>query len=599
MRLQLAAIGFLHAVAIPFAFAAPPTIGGCQVFPADNYWNTPIDTLPVHASSNAWVTTIGNAAHLHADWGNNLADNFGIPFITVSGAQPLVQIRNYSDPPFNDPSIDFSGESDPGPYPIPPNAPIEGGAPGTGDTHVLVVETTHCVLYELYFANGPQPDNTWFASSYAKWPLGSNALRPAGWTSADAAGLPIFPGLVRYDEAASGEITHAIRFTASSIWGRDSTTGDQKYLWPARHASGNNSTPTRPPMGARFRLKASYAIPATFDPLTQAILRAMKKYGIILADGGSNWFFQGTSDTRWPDAVFSEIASVAGSNFEAVDTSLLQVSPDSAQASVPVVTDPPRLANISTRGDVLTGDNVMIGGFIIGGSINKTVAIVATGPSLAGFGIANPLMNPTITLVRQSDHVVIATNDDWQSDANAPLLQQSGFAPPDPRESGLYVNLPPGAYTAIVSGANGGIGVGLIGIFEIDRPDIPLINISTRGLVQTGDNVMIGGFIVQGSGPQKVAVTATGPSLVPFGITNPLSNPTLTIVRSSDQAVIATNDDWQSDPGAAALQASGFAPSDPRESGLVLTLDPGGYTAIVSGVGGATGVSVVGVFTVP
>ena len=599
MRLQLAAIGLLHVLAIPFAFAAPPMVGGCQVFPADNYWNTPVDNLPVHPSSGAWVTTIGKASHLHADWGNVLSDNFGIPFITVTGAQPLVQIRNYSDPPFNDPSIDYSDESDPGPYPIPPNAPIEGGAPGTGDTHVLVIETTHCVLYELYNSNGPQPDNTWFASSYAKWPLNSNALRPAGWTSADAAGLPIFPGLVRYDEAASGEITHAIRFTAQSIWGRDAATGDQKFLWPARHASGSNATDTRPPMGARFRLKASYAIPATFDPLTQTILRGMKKYGLVLADGGSNWFFQGVSDTRWPDNVFSEIASVAGSNFEAVDTSLLQVDPDSAQAKQSVVTDPPRLANISTRLQVLTGNDVMIGGFIIGGTAPKTVAIVATGPSLAAFGIANPLADPSLVLVRSSDQTVVASNDNWQSDGNAPLLQATGFAPTNPLESGLYVTLAPGAYTAIVSGAGGGTGVGLVGVFELDRPDVPLINISTRGSVQTGNNVMIGGFIVQGSGPQKVAITATGPSLVAFGISNPLANPTLTIVRSSDQSVIATNDDWQADANAAQLQASGFAPSDPRESGLVLTLDPGAYTAIVSGAGGTTGVSVVGVFTMP
>ena len=512
MRLQLAAVGFLHLLAIGFAHAAPPSIGGCQVFPADNYWNTPVDNLPVHPSSNAWVSTIGNAAHLHADWGNVLADNYGIPFITVTGAQPLVTIHNYSEPgPLFDPSIDYSDESDPGPYPIPPDAPIEGGAPGTGDTHVLVIETTNCVLYELYNANGPQPDNTWFASSYAKWPLDSNALRPAGWTSADAAGLPIFPGLVRYDEAASGEITHAIRFTAQQIWGRDAATGDQKYLWPGRHASGSNTTVTRPPMGARFRLKASYAIPSTFDPLTQTILRAMQKYGLVLADGGSNWYFQGVSDTRWPDAVFSEVASVAGSNFEAVDASMLQVDPDSAQANQSVVTDPPRLANISTRMQVLTGNNVMIGGFIIGGSTPKTVAITVTGPSLAAYGIANPLANPTLTIVRSSDQAVIASNDNWQADANAALLQASGFAPSNALESGLYITLAPGAYTAIVSGSGGGTGVGLIGVFELDRPDVPLVNISTRGQVLTGNDVMIGGFIIQGSGPQTVAITATGP----------------------------------------------------------------------------------------
>ena len=259
----------------------------------------------------------------------------------------------------------------------------------------------------------------------------------------------------------------------------------------------------------------------------------------------------------------------------------------------------PRLANISTRGEVLTGDEVMIGGFIIGGSTPKTLAITATGPSLAPFGISNFLANPMLTLVRSSDQAIIATNDDWQTDANAAQLLASGFAPGNAREAGLYVTLPPGAYTAIVQGAGGGTGVSVVGVFEVDHPEIPLVNISTRGLVQTGGDVMIGGFIVNGSASQTVAITATGPSLAPFGISNFLANPTITVVRSSDQTVVATNDDWQTDANASALQASGFAPGDPHEAGLLLTLPPGAYTVIVQGAGGSTGVSVVGVFTVP
>jgi hypothetical protein len=241
----------------------------------------------------------------------------------------------------------------------------------------------------------------------------------------------------------------------------------------------------------------------------------------------------------------------------------------------------------------------MIGGFIIGGSTNKTVAIVATGPSLTAYGITNPLANPTLTLVRSSDQSVIATNDDWQTDPNASQLQASGFAPSDPREAALYVSLPPGAYTAIVSGAGNTTGVSVVAAYEVDHPESPLTNISTRGYVQTGNNVMIAGFIVQGTTPQTLAITATGPSLTAFGIANPLANPTLTIVRSSDQSVVATNDNWQSDPSAAQLQASGFAPTNPFESGMVLSLQPGAYTAIVSGSGGGTGTSVVGVFALP
>jgi len=312
--------------AIP-SFAAPPSVGGCAILPANNYWNTPVDTLPLHPSSAAWVASVGNTARLHADWGNVLADNYGIPFVTVPGTQPFVPILPAPDEAYED-------ESDPGPYPIPPNAPIEGGPASTGDRHVLVIETTNCVLYELYRATPVNGGAAWTATSWAKWPLGSNALRPAGWTSADAAGLPIFPGLVRYDEVLAGEIAHAIRFTAVNIWGRDATTGARQYLWPARHWSGNGSLSTRPPMGARFRLKASFDV-TPYSPETQVILRAFKKYGLVLADGGSNWFFQGVSDTRWPDDVFSELGSIAGSNFEVVDTSVLQVNPNSAQAQLP------------------------------------------------------------------------------------------------------------------------------------------------------------------------------------------------------------------------------------------------------------------------
>ena len=259
----------------------------------------------------------------------------------------------------------------------------------------------------------------------------------------------------------------------------------------------------------------------------------------------------------------------------------------------------PSLANISTRMQVLTGDEVMIGGFVIGGSANKTVAIVATGPSLGAFGIANPLTNPTLTLVRSSDQTVVATNDDWQTAANAAQLQAAGLAPPDARESAILINLPPGAYTAIVSGVGGTTGVGLVAVYEVDRLEVPIVNLSTRGRVLTGNDRMIGGFVIQGLGPQVVAIVATGPSLRAFGVTDPLNNPTLTLVRSSDQAVIASNGDWQTAANAAQLQAFGFAPSNPAESAILITLNPGAYTAIVEGVGGSTGVGVVGVYIVP
>jgi len=300
---------------------AAATIGGCPVVPSNNYWNTPVDTLPLHPSSATWVNSVGAATKLHHDWGNVLADNYGIPYTTVTGSQPQV--------PITFPVGGYADESDPGPFPIPPNAPIEGGSASDGDRHVLVVDTTNCILYELYYAFPQNNGASWSVYSSAKFDLRSNALRPATWTSADAAGLPIFPGLVRWEEVAAGSIDHAIRFTAAAIWGRNAN--GIEYLWPARHNSGSSTDSTRPPMGARFRLKASFDI-SHFDPRTQVILRAFKKYGLVLADGGSNWYFQGVSDTAWPDTVLDELKSVAGGNFEVVDTSVLQVSPDSGEA---------------------------------------------------------------------------------------------------------------------------------------------------------------------------------------------------------------------------------------------------------------------------
>ncbi len=262
----------------------------------------------------------------------------------------------------------------------------------------------------------------------------------------------------------------------------------------------------------------------------------------------------------------------------------------------PPTGDPPRLGAISTRMDVLTGDDVMIGGFVIQGSTPKTVVIRGRGPSLAGAGVSGVLADPMLQLVRSSDHAIVATNDDWQGAPNAADVSASGFAPSDPKESAILVTLAPGAYTAIVSGVGNTSGVGLVEVFEVDHPENPLAGISTRGRVQTGDNVLIGGIIVQGSGPQTVVVRARGPSLAGSGVAGVLANPMLQIVRSSDHAVIATNDDWQSGPDAAQIQADGFAPGDSAESAIRITLDPGAYTAIVTGVGGTSGVAIVEVF---
>ena len=258
-----------------------------------------------------------------------------------------------------------------------------------------------------------------------------------------------------------------------------------------------------------------------------------------------------------------------------------------------------RLANISTRGNVFSGDEVLIGGFVIGGPGAKTVAIVANGPSLLRSGITDPLAAPTITLVRMSDKQIVATSDAWTAEPEASQVHDSGFAPREPAEAAVVMTLPPGAYTAIVQGANGGTGVTLLGVYEVDHPESPLVNMSTRGHLQVGDDFLIGGFIIGGSSPHQVAIVATGPSLAASGVPATLKNPSFALVRMSDGAVIASNDDWGTDPNAAQLQAKGFAPSDPREAGMLITLQPGAYTALVTDASGQGGTALIGVYNAP
>jgi len=254
--------------------------------------------------------------------------------------------------------------------------------------------------------------------------------------------------------------------------------------------------------------------------------------------------------------------------------------------------NPARLANISTRMQVLTGDNVMIGGFIVGGLQPKQVVVRARGPSLLAAGIAGPLPNPVLQLL--SGASLIASNDDWGTAANAAAITASGFAPSNASESAILATLTPGAYTAIVSGLAGSTGVGIVEVFELDQIHAPLSNISTRGQVLTGDNVMIAGFIIQGDSPQTVIVRARGPSLAAFGIANPLANPVLQVFAGA--SLVGANDDWAGGLDAGTIQAAGFAPSNALESALRLTLAPGAYTVVVSGNAGGTGVAIVEVF---
>ena len=294
------------ALAAPAPSAQAPTLAGCPIFPATNAWNERVDRLPVARNSATLIRSIGLQAHFHADFGSGTWDGgpIGIPYTVVRAGQRRVPV-----------SFDYASESDRGPYPIPSNAPIEGGRNASGDRHVLIVDKAACKLYELYDAHPLRGGAAWHAGSGATWNLRSNHLRPATWTSADAAGLPILPGLARYDEVAQGAILHALRFTAP----RTRTA----FIWPARHEAGDSSSPSLPPMGLRVRLKRSVSLRG-LPRQARVVAIAMQRYGLMLADNGSPWYVSGAPDPRWSNDQLHALDRLTGSDFEVVDASTLR-----------------------------------------------------------------------------------------------------------------------------------------------------------------------------------------------------------------------------------------------------------------------------------
>lgn len=293
--------------ATPDVAAAPVPGTSCRVLPANNIWNTDISALPVHPRSDEWLASShAGSTDLHPDFG---PPRYGMPFAVVGQGFPRRHVR-----------FTYADESDRGPYAFGPNTPIEGGS----DRHVLVVDRDACVLYELFAANWNDGEPK--AGSGAIFDLRSNRLREDDWTSADAAGLPVFPGLVRSDEVEAGAIRHAIRFTVERT--RDA------HVWPARHDASDLTALRYPPMGARFRLKNGYSL-ERFSEDARVILRAMKRYGLILSDNGSDWYFQGTRDDRWTNDLLDELKSVPARAFEAVDVSACMVRRSSGLADCP------------------------------------------------------------------------------------------------------------------------------------------------------------------------------------------------------------------------------------------------------------------------
>jgi len=300
------AIAVLGAIVVGIVLArgseGQPKTASCPVFPASSHWNQPVDGLAVDPRSDAIVSSIGRDDNAHADFGSGLWDGgpIGIPYVVVGRGQPSVPVR-----------FDYADESDRGAYPIPRDAPVEGGRGADGDRHVIVVDRHRCMLHELYAAHPVDGGRRWRAGAGARWDLRSNRLRPRGWTSADAAGLPILPGLVRWDEVSRGRIDHALRITVPRT--------RRAFVYPARHHASHSNDRRLPAMGQRVRLRRGFDL-SGFPPQARVVLAALKRYGALVADNGSAWYVSGAPSPRWDNDDLSSLRRVRGSDFEVVDT---------------------------------------------------------------------------------------------------------------------------------------------------------------------------------------------------------------------------------------------------------------------------------------
>ena len=353
------------------------SLNGFVPFPSDNLWNKDISSAAVDSNSTAIINYVGSSIGIHPDFGSGQYNGsyMGIPYTVVDGTQPLIPI-NYQA---------YGSESDPGPMPIPLTAPIEGYPnPGTGDRHVLVLDSANCFLYELY-SSYPQT-SSWNADSGAVWDLLADEQRPYTWTSADAAGLPIFPGLVRYDEVASGAIHHAIRFTL-----QNSSAG---FTPPASHWASTTSNTTAPPMGARFRLKSSFNI-SGFSATNQVILTAMQKYGLILADNGSSMYISGAPDDRWDNSDLHNLGQVTASDFE-----VLQISPLYTNSNIPSGPNPTISSFTVSSTSVSSGTQVTLNWQV------SSAAYIIVSPAIGATRGTSATVSPTAT----TTYTLYATN---------------------------------------------------------------------------------------------------------------------------------------------------------------------------------------------
>jgi len=651
--------------------AADAIVSAMQIMPRDNPWNEDISRRPVLSNSDAMI------AQIKTDLGTRqtLQPFYEMNYVLVPDNQPRVQI----------PFLDYPDESDldggvfpNGLYPIPANQPIESWPKGTGtltlqqwqqdvnnsggDRHGIMVAPGAGSVWETWQMKLAQ--SGWQASNGAKFNLNSNALRPAGWTSGDAAGLSMFVATVRYDECERGMVEHALRLVVKKT--------RKEYIYPATHyASSIPATSTNyPAMGQRLRLKANFAIPATWTVEEKAVLLALKKYGAIVADNGNFFSVSVSPDDRFSSNAFSHLSTIDINNFEVVQTTgpsegprspgapSVDAGPDqfleyptnislngsvndpsghatiawkiysgpagasfanASQATTNVTINGPgtytfmlsaddgvhavaydavvvrvtghnALANLATRVQVGAADNVAIAGFIITGNSSKQVVVRGLGPSLANAGVQGALSDPLLELYDSSGNL-FASNNDWQQ-TQAQALRDANLAPPNDLESALLVTLAPGAYTAIVRGNGNASGISLVEVYDLQpSATSKLANLSTRGLVGSGQNVMIGGTIVTGPDNARVVFRAIGPSLAGVGIPNALTDPQLDVFDGNG-AKIFSNNNWK-DSQQAAIASVGLSPGNDLESAIVLDLAPGNYTAVVTGVNGVPGVALV------
>jgi hypothetical protein len=652
--------------------AADAIVSAMQIMPRDNPWNEDISRRPVHPNSDAIIAQITSDLSSSR---RTLRPFYEMNYVLVPDNQPRLTIPffNYAD------ESDLDGGVSPnGSYPIPPNLPIETWPRGTGnltlqqwqqdvnntrgDRHAIVVAPGTGSIWETWLMK--LSGSGWQASNGAKFNLNSNALRPAGWTSGDAAGLPMFPAIVRYDECQRGMVEHALRIVVAK--------SRREYIYPATHyASSIPATSTNyPAMGQRVRLKPGFVIPDSWTIEEKAVLRALKKYGALVADNGNFFSVSVCPDDRFAASAFDHLSTIAIGNFEVVQTTgpsegprspgapTVAAGPDQflewpatislsgsvndpsghasilwklysgpagatittatqAATSVPInspgtytfllsaddgvhavgydaivvrVTGHNALANLATRVQAGAANNVAIAGFIVVGNSGKQIVVRGLGPSLATAGVEGALSDPVVELY-DSAGTLLASNNDWQQ-GQAQALRDANLAPSNQFEAAVVATLPPGAYTAILRGNGSAAGIGLVEVYDLQlSASSKLANLSTRGLVGAGQDVMIGGTIITGPDNARVVFRALGPSLAGAGIANPLSDPHLDLFDGNG-AKILSNDNWK-DSQQAAIANAGLAPTHDLESAILTDLSPGNYTAVVTGMTASAGVALV------